>query len=145
MEIKYYIGSMLNMPKNHVLINPINGDLVFDLLLNKEFEYSYHVKEYLNIIYHSKINNGGLALRQITDYHTLYNITLTNRYWEKPNIDYLEQSLYSLKDQMETHNEKVLCIPRSTCMIEKFEWITVFNMLNNIFKETDITIYICNY
>lgn len=58
------------------------------------------------------------------------------------NYEDLEKSLRAMASECWLLKVKILAMPRIACGLDKLNWKTVKNMLEYVFKELDITIYV---
>lgn len=76
-------------------------------------------------------------------YHNkVFNLITKNKYWQKPTYESLEKSLKAMANDCWLLKIKILAMPRIACGLDKLNWKTVKNMLEYVFKELDITIYV---
>ena len=146
MNINYIIGTPFRLNNDCAIVNTLSADWIFrNDNLNIEFIKMYNSKEYLLAMHNDKQNKPGLALSQKTHDKNIYHLIIRNSYWEKSNINYLEQSLMNLKDELIKDNIKEICFTRQNNYLEDFEWIQIEEILRKIFDNTDINILICSY
>lgn len=72
----------------------------------------------------------------------VFNLITKEKYWHKPTYEDLEKSLRAMASECWLLKVKILAMPRIACGLDKLNWKTVKNMLEYIFKELDITIYV---
>lgn len=88
-------------------------------------------------------NGNGACLITYTGFLTA-NLVTKEKYWHKPTLMTMRQSLVSLKIQLE-HMPDIteLAMPAIGCGLDKLSWNNVKRMIKEIFDDTDITITVC--
>lgn len=72
------------------------------------------------------------------DEHTVFNLITKNKYYDKPTMETMRNSLSSLKDEMIKHKVKDIMIPYLIgCGLDRLSKSEVLYELNKIFKEDD--------
>lgn len=72
----------------------------------------------------------------------VFNLITKNKYWQKPTYISLENSLKDMAITCKEFNIKILAMPRIACGLDKLNWNRVKAMLEEVFKDLDITIYV---
>lgn len=147
MNIQYQRGNVLEIHKKGALVNFISSDYVFpQSMFNTALTNKYDCKHYLETICKDYKNKSGIAIKQKSLGKTIYHLTLKNKYWETIfDRLYLERSLEDLKNNLIKDRIKTIYIFREHPLLEVFTWEYLRNILEKIFKDTDITIIICSY
>lgn len=70
------------------------------------------------------------------------NLVTKERYFHKPTLDTLRQSLTDLRRQAAERNLKRLAMPKIGCGLDKLKWEDVRAVIKEIFNETDIEILV---
>ncbi len=70
------------------------------------------------------------------------NLVTKQRYFHKPTLETLRQSLESLREQAARRNLKKLAMPKIGCGLDKLKWDDVSAAIKEIFGETDIEILV---
>ncbi len=70
------------------------------------------------------------------------NLVTKQRYFQKPTLETLRQSLESLREQAAERNLKKLAMPKIGCGLDKLKWEDVSVAIKDIFGETDIEILV---
>ena len=76
-------------------------------------------------------------------YHNVLNLITKKNYWGKPTYQTLEQSLIKMKEICVEEGITKLVMPKIGCGLDKLQWPKVREMLENIFRDTDIDILVC--
>lgn len=70
------------------------------------------------------------------------NLVTKERYFHKPTLETLRQSLEDLHEQASERNLIKLAMPKIGCGLDKLKWEDVSAVLKEIFAETDIEILV---
>ncbi len=70
------------------------------------------------------------------------NLVTKQRYFHKPTLETLRQSLEDLRGQAAERNLKKLAMPKIGCGLDKLKWEDVSAVIKEIFGETDIEILV---
>ena len=74
----------------------------------------------------------------------VFNLVTKSKYYGKPTYQTLEQSLILLKDLIEVRDIKFLAMPKVGCGLDRLSWGKVREIIQDIFKDTDIEILVCS-
>lgn len=122
--------------KNIYLAHCISRDCEMGLGIAKTFDKKFpNMKNVLK----GRITN--LTVCALYD-DKVFNLITKNKYWQKPTYISLENSLEDMATSCKLLNVKILAMPRIACGLDKLNWKKVKLMLENIFKDLDITIYV---
>ena len=103
---------------------------------------------------YSESNNRdvlGKAFRYVDEKGTTYNLFTKKDVYDKAGVgmtveDYhrnLKNSFIDLKNQMIKNNEVNLGIPQIGCGLDRCNWEDVKEIIDDVFRETDIYILVC--
>lgn len=70
------------------------------------------------------------------------NLVTKERYFHKPTLETLRQSLEDLRNQALERSLKKLAMPKIGCGLDKLEWSEVKKIINEVFKDTEIEILV---
>jgi len=92
----------------------------------------------------------GTAVAYQNENGVVYNLITKEKYWKRvgkglDEDDYLENlsdCLNDLRTQMESHNEKVLLIPKLGAGLDNCSWLGVEQVIKDNFKDSNIDIYV---
>jgi hypothetical protein len=62
---------------------------------------------------------------------------------EKEYLQNQKDCLISLREQMYDHGESQLAIPRIACGLDRCNWKNIYNLLIEVFEETEFEIMVC--
>ena len=145
------VGNLFELPKDkYVFAHCIAADLdwsggIAPILIRKEFdseEDCRYIEDGGNVIDNFKpgdifpvFSKKGIFVNLITKWLTT----------DKPTYLDLSESLDNLKNFMVEKDFKYLAMPRIGSGIDGLDWKTVEGMIQEIFKDTDITIAIKHF
>lgn len=136
-EVKGDLFTTENMQnKNIYLAHCISRDCEMGLGIAKTFDKKFpNMKNVLK----SRVKNMTVCV--LYD-DKVFNLITKNKYWQKPTYISLENSLKDMATQCKLFNIKILAMPRIACGLDKLNWKKVRVMLEDIFKDLEITIYV---
>ena len=76
-------------------------------------------------------------------YHGVLNLITKKNYWGKPTYQTLEQSLIKMKEICQKENITKVVMPKIGCGLDRLQWPKVREIIQNIFKDTDLDILVC--
>lgn len=72
----------------------------------------------------------------------VFNLITKRNYWNKPTYNAFRNSLLAMKEIALEKNITEIAGPKIGCGLDKLKWPTVKQILEEVFKDTDITIII---
>jgi len=75
-----------------------------------------------------------------TQFRYVYYMITKDRYYNKPTMDSMEQTLKSLRDQAVQDKVRVLSMPRIGCGLDGLKWPAVKDLIIKTFQDTSIKI-----
>jgi O-acetyl-ADP-ribose deacetylase (regulator of RNase III) len=84
---------------------------------------------------------GECAILQIKERHIAYMIT-KEMYYQKPTLQTVEKCLIYLREYLIKNNLKSLAMPRIGCGLDKLAWKDVYEIIDKVFCNTNITVQI---
>lgn len=130
--------------QGYLFAHCISLDLALGAGIAKVFRDKYDMKNKLievkknNPQYFQKFSYGFC----ITIDNTA-NLITKERYFNKPTMKSLEQSLISLKKYIIKNNIMKLAMPKIGCGLDKLSWFEVSNLIRKIFSDLNLEIIIC--
>lgn len=124
----------------------ISADFELGLGIAVEFVHRFDtkyklMKQYPDYLSRYKEENlGGDCLLV----ENVFNLITKEHYWNKPTIDTMRLALLRLKDLCIEHNVKELAMPRIGAGLDRLPWYNTSELIQEIFKDTDIhiTVYV---
>ena len=136
-EIKGDLFTKENLNESNIyLAHCISTDCEMGLGIAKTFNKQYPSMK--NTLKNRISNNTVCELYN----NKVFNLITKEKYWQKPTYESLENSLKAMANDCWLLNIKILAMPRIACGLDKLNWNRVKAMLEGIFKDLDITIYV---
>lgn len=143
-------GSLFNAPNdlktdisNLIFIHCISADFALGAGIAKTFADSYNVRNALNSKYYRDTwYNRGYVLFTYTNINVM-NLVTKEKYYNKPTYKTLKESLEDLKNQLLDSPillEKILVMPKIGCGLDRLEWNKVKDIIEEVFKDIDVSI-----
>lgn len=98
------------------------------------------VKKHLRERYTPEWNGRGYCLITETDGVVVGNLITKERYFHKPTLETLRQSLEELREKALEMGLAKISMPKIGCGLDKLEWQDVREIIKDVFKATDIEI-----
>lgn len=125
----------------YVLCHCISSDFALGAGIAKIFA-KMGVKKKLVEKYPKQWQDRGYCLLTEVDGATVANLVTKEKYFHKPTLETLCQSLLDLREQALSHDLKKLAMPKIGCGLDKLQWNDVSAVIKEIFGDTDIDILI---
>lgn len=125
----------------YTLCHCISSDFALGAGIAKIFA-KMGVKKKLIETYSKQWQGRGYCLFTEVDGVVAANLVTKERYFHKPTLESLKQSLEDLREQALSRNLKKLAMPRIGCGLDKLQWEDVSAAIKQVFGDTDIEILI---
>ena len=143
MNITIIQQDLFAVPQGYYLAHCISGDYALGAGIAKQFDDIYNMRSKLFRDYQvpdgGYIRNVGHAL--LVD--NVFNLVTKPRYFNKPTYDALKAALVDMRDQCFDLDIDKLAMPKIGCGLDRLDWDIVFQMIKDVFIDTDIDILIC--
>lgn len=139
MNITIERKDLFTVPQGYYLAHCISGDFALGAGIAKTFDNVYNMRFKLFKRYNNYTYTKGTAL--IVD--NVFNLVTKAKYWHKPTYQSVEEALEMMKDQCEYLNITKLAMPKIASGLDKLSWDTVYEIICEVFEDTDIEIMIC--
>lgn len=130
---------LFTMPQGYYLAHCISSDFALGAGIAKTFDSVYNMRFKLFKNYPDYKYNGGDALLIAN----VFNLVTKDKYWHKPTYDSLREALEMMKEQMDFVGATKLAMPKIGCGLDKLSWNQVYDIICEVFEDTDIEIVIC--
>lgn len=125
----------------YALCHCISSDFALGAGIAKEFA-KMGVKKQLCEKFPKQWNGRGYCLMNETNGIIVGNLVTKERYFHKPTLETLRQSLEDLREQAFEMKLQRFAMPKIGCGLDKLEWIDVREIIQEVFAETDIVILV---
>lgn len=131
-------GDLFSAPQGTYLAHCISGDYTLGAGIAKKFVEIYNMRFKLHKNYPLPGINIGKAL--LVD--NVFNLVTKHRYFEKPTYESLEDTLYNMKEIAIEKDITKISMPKIGCGLDKLDWESVKELIEEVFEDTDIEIVI---
>ena len=133
-------GSLFDAPDGVYLAHCVSSDYALGRGIAKEFERRFLLKDRLKQRYPS-YNGSSVGQCLLVD-HVL-NLVTKRDYWGKPTYNTLRAALISMRSVCEKSGIQQIAMPRIGCGLDRLNWEDVKNVIQDVFRDTevDITVY----
>ncbi len=125
----------------YALCHCISSDFALGAGIAKKFA-AMGVKSRLCLEFPKNWEGRGYCLFVEADGVLVANLVTKQRYFHKPTLETLRQSLEDLRGQAAERNLKKLAMPKIGCGLDKLKWEDVSAAIKEIFGETDTEILV---
>lgn len=130
---------------DYILAHCISSDAEMSQGIAKEFQvYFPEMKRFILSIPSEERKPGSIAIFD-TDNSYVVNLVTKDRFYEKPKLKNIIESLYSLRDFMIASGIKQLAIPMIASGLDGHKWVKIRQHLKTVFMYTDIEIVVCKF
>lgn len=130
---------LFTMPQGYYLAHCISADFALGAGIAKAFDSVYNMKFKLYRNYDNYVYRGGDALL----INNTFNLVTKNKCWHKPTYESLKEALEMMKEVMEFEDVTKLAMPKIGCGLDKLSWDRVYDIICDVFRDTDVEIVIC--
>jgi len=137
--------NLFDTDNDYILVHCISNDFEMSMGVSVYFTHM-GIKKYLIDNYYNDWNHHGYCI--ITDIgRKTCNLVTKEKFWKKPTYKTLKESLEDMKIQLSKLKIKPLKIamPVIGCGLDKLNWNKVKEIIQDVFKYTDIEILVCIY
>lgn len=107
-----------------------------------EFNRRYDLKNHM-IKNHVKNNWTGKGYCIPVKQYKVFNLITKDKYYKKPTYKTLKESLIDMKNYAVSQNIKTIACPLIGCGLDGLDWMKVRDIIQEVFKTTDIKIIVC--
>jgi hypothetical protein len=130
---------LFTMPQGYYLAHCISADFALGAGIAKTFDYVYNMRFKLFRNYPDYEYRRGDAL--LVD--NVFNLVTKKKCWHKPTYESLREALEMMREVMELDDVTKLAMPRIGCGLDRLSWEQVYDIICEVFEDTDIEIVIC--
>ncbi len=133
-----FAGEILS---NYALCHCISSDFALGAGIAKAFA-GMGVKKQLQERYPKQWQGRGYCLMTETNGVTVGNLVTKQRYFHKPTLETLRQSLEDFREQIFELDLPNIAMPKIGCGLDKLRWEDVREVIQKVFGETGIEIIV---
>ena len=135
---------LFTVPQGYYLAHCISGDYALGAGIAKRFNSVYNMRYKLFRDYAipegEKFANVGRAL--LVD--NVFNLVTKGRYFHKPTYDDLYDALVDMREHCDNFDIDKIAMPRIGCGLDRLNWDSVKDIIEDVFGDMDITILVCS-
>ncbi len=139
MNIMIENRDLFTVPQGYYLAHCISADFALGAGIAKTFDNVYDMRHKLFAFYDGYEYRGGDAL--VVD--NVFNLVTKSRCFKKPTYDSLRESLEAMRDVMDELFITKLAMPKVGCGLDRLNWDNVYDIICEVFEDTDVEILIC--
>ena len=139
MNITVENKDLFTVPQGYYLAQCISADFALGAGIAKTFDKVYNMRFKLFRDYDGYEYEGGDAL--LVD--NVFNLVTKPKCYHKPTYEPLRESLEVMKHIMELGAITKLAIPKLGCGLDKLDWDEVYDIICEVFEDTDVDILVC--
>ena len=139
MNITIEQRDLFTVPQGYYLAHCISADFALGAGIAKVFDEIYNMRFKLFRTYDEYIYEGGDAL--LVD--NVYNLVTKPKCYHKPTYESVREALAVMKYAMEMRNTTKLAMPKIASGLDRLEWSRVYDIICEVFEDTDVEILIC--
>lgn len=129
--------NIFDVDKKYYLAQCISADYDLGKGIAVEFNKRFHLKNNLK-----EIGNGNYPT--CIRIGKVYNLVTKKKYWNKPTYESLTKSLELMKLDLENSPVHYLAMPKIASGLDRLSWGKVREIIQDMFKDTDIEILVCH-
>lgn len=130
---------LFTMPQGYYLAHCISADFALGAGIAKVFDSVYNMRFKLFRHYDNYTYDGGDSLM----IGNVFNLVTKDKCWHKPTYDSMREALEMMKEEMDFLDITKLAMPKIGCGLDKLSWDKVYDIICEVFEDTDIEIVIC--
>ena len=130
---------LFTVPQGYYLAHCISADFALGAGIAKKFDEVYNMRFKLFREYDMYEYEGGDAL--LID--NVFNLVTKKKCYHKPTYESIEAALETMKDIMEMNATTKLAMPKIGCGLDRCDWEIVYDIICEVFEDTDVEILIC--
>ena len=139
MTITVETKDLFTVPQGYYLAHCISADFALGAGIAKTFDNVYNMRYKLFSFYDNYQFSGGDAL--VID--NVFNLVTKNKCYHKPTYQSLRESLEVMKDIMGDLAITKFAMPRIGSGLDKLNQDMVYDIICEVFEDTDVEILIC--
>lgn len=139
MIIKFENKDLFTVPQGYYLAHCISADFALGAGIAKTFDEVYNMRFKLFRAYDDYVYECGDAL--LVD--NVFNLVTKPKCYQKPRYDAIQEALDAMKHIMAINATTKLAMPKIGCGLDRCEWSKVYDIICEVFEDTDVEILIC--
>lgn len=130
---------LFTVPQGYYLAHCINADFALGAGIAKKFDEVYNMRFKLFKNYDNYQYEGGDAL----PIDNVFNLVTKPKRYNKPRYESVREALEVMKEIMANLDATKLAMPKIGCGLDRLQWDDVYDIICEVFEDTDVEILIC--
>ena len=130
---------LFTVPQGYYLAHCISADFALGAGIAKTFDTVYNMRFKLFREYDMYSYESGDAL--LID--NVFNLVTKPKCYHKPRYESIKEALEVMRDLMDELAVTKVAMPKIGCGLDRCEWPKVYDIICEVFNETDVEILIC--
>jgi hypothetical protein len=130
---------LFTVPQGYYLAHCISADFALGAGIAKTFDTVYNMRYKLFNFYDDYNYEGGDAV----PIDNVFNLVTKKKCYHKPTYESVREALECMKEQMEILYITKLAMPKIGCGLDRLDWDQVYDIICEVFEDTDVEILIC--
>jgi hypothetical protein len=130
---------LFTIPQGYYLAHCVNAAFELGAGIAKSFDAVYNMRFKLLKHYPDYEYCGGDSL-QIDN---VFNLVTKQKRWHQPTYESVREALEMMKEQLDFADATKLAMPKIGCGLDRLEWSKVYEIIREVFEDTDVDIVIC--
>lgn len=139
MNITIEKKDLFEVPQGYYLAHCISADFALGAGIAKTFDEIYNMRFKLFREYADYMYNDGDAL--LID--NVFNLVTKPKCYHKPRYESVRKALETMRDIMDMNATTKLAMPKIAAGLDRLNWDEVYNIICEVFEDTDVEILIC--
>ena len=139
MNITIEQRDLFTIPQGYWLAHCISGDFTLGAGIAKTFDTVYNMRFKLFKQYNNFEYSHGVSL----PVDNVFNLVTKAKHWHKPTYQSVEEALEMMKYQCQHLSITKLAMPKIASGFDRLEWDRVYDIICEVFEDTDVDIVIC--
>ena len=130
---------LFTVPQGYYLAHCISADFALGAGIAKTFDAVYNMRFKLFKFYDDYTYTSGDAL--LID--NVFNLVTKPKCWHKPRYESVREALETMRDIMDDLSLTKLAMPKIAAGLDRLDWDVVYDIICEVFEDTDVEILIC--
>ena len=137
MILKEEQRDLFSVPHGYYFAHCISGDFALGAGIAVKFDELYNMRKKLKNTTGNVTENCAILIDNV------FNLVTKRKYYHKPKYASLRESLEDMIETIETLEIEKIAMPMIGCGLDKLNWDTVKEIIEDVFEDIDIEILVC--
>lgn len=141
MTIKEETRDLFTVPHGYYLAHCISADFALGAGIALQFDANYNMRKKLNQFYDNAPAEFVKGECKLID--NVFNLVTKAYGYDRPTYTSLYEALLNMKEYINLLMIDKIAMPRIGCGLDGLDYVVVYDMIVDVFEDTDIEILIC--